>query len=215
MDLDFIQILKDLDGSEIEPEVRTLSISYLEKYWLDELELNSYWLPRKNRVFNPASKDLPDLMFNGGYELIAQKAGVLFTKDEYLAFQKCMKDAGDDYFVVIENNYSRCLTECLPRVRFKFPVGTTWLELNNGNESFPDISYYDLIFNPQKHFFVFGNNCKWGKYSANDYDSTPLDIIGFKAEISSLFRAHFSVSQEEQIELSDWLPSVYREKIKW
>lgn len=83
----------------------------------------------------------------------------MFTKEEYLALQKCMKVSGDDYFVIIENKFATNAIGDYPRLRFKFPVNTTWHELNNDDEKcFSDMSSYDLILNPQKHFYVFGNS---------------------------------------------------------
>ena len=214
MDTDLIQILKDYDSPEIDSQVRDISKLYLENYWLDIMEFNSYWLPIKNKIFNPDSKDLPKLMFNEGFELIVQKAGILFTKEEYFALQKCMKIAGDENFVVIENKYARNTSSNYPHLRFKFSVNTTWKELNNGDEDFSDISSYDLLLNPQKHFFVFGSNGNWGKYTANDYNDTPLDIIGFKPEVAPIFKEQFKQSKEEQKEIRKWLPPEYKKLIK-
>ena len=154
-------------------------------------------------------------MFNESFKLIAQKAGILFTKEEYFALQKCMKVSGDEYFVIIENKFARNAIGDYPRLRFKFSVDTTWKELNNDDEKdFSDISSYDLILNPQKHFYVFGDSGKWGKYVANDYNYTPLDIIGFKPELAHIFKEYFKQSKEEQEEIREWLPHKYKELIK-
>jgi hypothetical protein len=218
MDTDLKQILKGYDTTEYSDCedycVRNLSKRYLEQYWLDIGEFSSFWLPIKNKIFNPFSKDLPELMFNEGFELVAQKAGILFTKEEYHALQKCMKSAGDEYFVIIENKTARnTITDYHP-FRFKFSIGTTWKELNNGDETdFSDISSYDLLLNPQKHFFVFGNSGRWGKYTANDYNDTPLDIIGFKPELASDFKEQFKQQEDEQDEIWEWLPHEYKKLI--
>lgn len=215
MDTDLIQILKEYDSPEIDSQVRNQSKRYLEKYWLDITEFNSCWLRIKNKIFNPDSKDLPELMFNEGFELLAQKAGILFTKEEYYALQKCMKFAGDEYFVIIENKFSMNEIGDYPCLRFKFSVNTTWKELNNDDEkAFSDISSYDLLLNPQKHFFVFGDSGLWGKYTANDYNDTPLDIIGFKLELATIFQEHFKQPKEEQKEIREWLPQEYKKLIK-
>ncbi|NCP85458.1 MAG: hypothetical protein GW823_11325 [Bacteroidetes bacterium] len=214
MDIDLIQILKGYDSPDVDSQVRNLSKLYLKKYWLHIGEFNNYWLSIKNKVFNPDSKDLPELMFNKGFELIAQKAGILFSKEEYYALQKCMESAGDEYFVIIENKYARNATGDYPRLRFKFPVDITWKELNNDDENFSDISSYDLLLNPQKHFFVFGNSGKWGKYTANDYNDTPLDIIGFRQELAPIFQEHFKQPKEEEKEILEWLPQEYKKLIK-
>lgn len=168
MDADLIQILKCFNTAELSPnaDYRAINLSkrYLEKYWLDIGEFNNFWLPIKNKIFNPFSKYLPELMFNKGFELVAQKAGILFTKEEYHALQKCMKSAGDEYFVIIENKTARNKITDYHPFRLKFSAATTWKELNNGDETdFSDISSYDLLLNPQKHFFVFGNGGRLGK----------------------------------------------------
>jgi hypothetical protein len=218
MDTELIQILNEYDSLELGSQDRDLSKRYLEKYWLDITEFYSFWLPIKNKIFNPDSKDLPELMFNEGFKLLAQKAGILFTEVEYYALQKCMKAAGDQFFVIIENkNTLHSIRSDHIRLRFKYPVNTTWIELCNDNEKHlsTEISSYDLLINPQKHFYVFGDSGKWGKYTANAYGYTPLDIIGFKHELASIFQEHFKPSKKEQKEIHKWLPREYSKLIKW
>ncbi|WP_373523284.1 hypothetical protein [Aquiflexum sp.] len=218
MDTELIQILREYDSPELGFQDRDLSKPYLEKYWLDINEFNSFWHFVKNKIFNPDSKDLPELMFNKGFGLLAQKAGILFTKEEYYALQKCMKAAGDQFFVIIENKRTlHSIRSNHIRLRFNYPVNTTWNELCNDNEEHltAEISSYDLLINPQKHFFVFGDSGKWGKYTANAYDYTPLNIIGFKPELSSIFREQFKQQEDEQEEIREWLPQEYKALIKF
>lgn len=195
----------------LDSEVQNLSKKFLDKYWLDNNEYIKYWLPIEKKIFNTASKDLPDLMFNAGFKLIAQRGGVLFTKEEYQALQKCMVNIGDKYFVFIENECVRNLEGSFPHLRFKFPVNTTWEDLNNGDENFPDISF-ETMFIMNKHFFVFGESGKWGKYAASDFGDTPLDLIGFKPELAAIFQKHFNQPTEEEIR--EWLPQEYKKLIK-
>jgi hypothetical protein len=196
----------------IDLEARNLSEFFLKKYWLTNTEMLNFWIPIKNRIFNINSIDLPDLMFNKGFELIAQRGGILFTKEEYFALQNCMKVAGDKYFVLIENKFTRNTEGDFPHLRFKFPADTTWEMLNNGDENFPDISS-EAIFIMNKHFFVFGDSGKWGKYAASDYHNTPLDIIGFKPNLNSIFKEQFKQSKEDQDEIREWLPKNYRNHV--
>ena len=206
---DYKKVLKhfnDLDAKK-------RSEKFLEKFWLSLQELNDFWLPIKDKIFYSDSEDLPDLMFKEGYELMAQRGGILFTKEEYHALQNCMRIAGDKYFVFIENKLSRIEESDLPHLRFKFPVETTWDMLNNGDEDFPDISF-DILFIMNKHFFVFGDSGKWGKYAASNYYDTPLDIIGFKPEISAVFIESFNQSVQEQKEIKEWLPEDYKRIIQ-
>lgn len=215
MDTDLMHICNMYNNSQIDYQIRKLSIRYLKKNWLHITLLNNYWLPIKNSIFKPGSKDLPEQMFNEDFELIAQKAGILFTKEEYSSLQKCMKIAGDQHFVIIENRTKKnTITDYHP-LRFVFSIDTTWEELNNDDDhSYNDISSYDLILNPQKHFFVFGDSGKWGKYTANDYNDTPLDIIGFKPGLAPVFREQFKQTKDEREEIRNWLPQEYKKLIK-
>lgn len=217
MDRELIQILREYDSPELGSQDRDLSKRYLEKYWLNITELSSCWLPIKNAIFNPNSKDFPELMFNKGFELLAQKAGILFSKEEYTALQKCMKAAGDQFFVIIENkDATNAIESDHIRLRFKYSVNTTWNKLCNGNEKhlITEISSYDLLINPQKHFFVFGDSGKWGKYTANDYNNTPIDIMGFKPDLAPIFQEYFKQSKEEKDETREWLPPKYKQLMK-
>lgn len=193
-------------------EARNRSNLFLEKYWLREEEKLDFWELKKDEIFSPNSKDLPSLMFQQEFNLIAYKGGILFTEDEFCALQKCMRIAGDTFFVLIENRYKRNSEGDFPHLQLKFPVEITWTELNNGDEDYPDISY-ETLYIMNKHFFVFGNSGKWGKYAAGDFGNTPIDIIGFKSEMESIFRINFKQSRKEQQEVLEWVPSVYKDLI--
>ena len=213
MDGDFEKIIKQYNNPEVDSQVRILSDKFLNEYWLPNEEMLNFWLPIKNRIFRPDSKDLPDLIFRKDFELIVQRGGILFTKEEYYALQNCMKIAGDKYFVLIENEFVRNTKGGFPHLRFKFPINTTWETLNNGDENYPDISF-ETLFIMDKHFFVFGDSGKWGKYSAGNYGYTPLDIIGFNPELAPVFQEHFKLPKEEWEEIREWLPPKYKRLIK-
>lgn len=53
----------------------------------------------------------------------------------------------------------------------------------------------------------------WGKYTANDYNDTPLDIIGFKPELACDFKEQFKQQADEQEEIWKWLPHEYKKLI--
>ena len=172
----------------LEPYAQTQSQRFLEKFWLSEKEISNDWEAVKNTVFSKDFKRLPDLLYDKDFEMIAQRGGTLFIENEYLLLQECMKIAGDSFFVLIENRFIRERTDNdLPHLQFKFPVNTSWEELNNGNENYPDIAH-DLLWVMNKEFFVFGDSGKWGKYAACDYFETPLDLIGFRSELSPIFK---------------------------
>ncbi len=213
MNNDLNKMLKLYDDPIVDKELRSLSKEFISTYWLCDNDLENYWLPLKNIIFKSESKDIPDLMFNSSFELIVQRGGILFSKEEYSALQNCMRIAGDTYFVLIENKFTRNTEADFPHLRFKFPIETTWEELNNGDENFPDISF-ETIFIMNKHFFVFGDSGKWGKYAASDYKYTPLDIIGFKTELATIFHKNFKQPKKEQEEVWKWLPQEYKKLIK-
>jgi hypothetical protein len=177
-------------------EVKKQSKLFLDNFWLTEKEFQDNWLKIKNHIFNSVAKNLPDKIFNNGYEEVIKQGGVLFTQAEYEMLQECMKKAGDKYFIILENSSVRKIESGqLPHLQFKFPVNTTWEELNNGDEHFPDISY-ELLWVMNKDFYVFGDSALWGKYSAIDYFDTPFEILGFKQNISSCFRSRFKQENE-------------------
>lgn len=210
MEKSFKEIMKFFSEFQIQLQTQ----KFLEKFWLSEEDKQSYWESTKNKIFPTSSKRLPDILFNKGFMLIAQRGGTLFTQEEYQLLQECMKTTGDKFFVIIENRFVRKKGDTdMPYLQFKFPISTTWEELNNGDENCPDISY-DLLWIMDKEFFVFGDSGKWGKYAACDYYDTPLDIIGFKPEYEPIFRESFKQSQEEWVEIKEWLPSKYKEIIK-
>ena len=192
-----------------EPQMKNMTADFLRKYWLNGDELQSLWLPIKDSIFKKGSKRLPDMMFEDNYELIAQKGGVLFTKNEFLFLQKCMRVFGEQTFVLIENSFVRERNETsLPYLHFKFPVDITWEALNNGNENMPDISF-DVLWMMDKEFFVFGDSGVWGKYVGIEYNDTPIDVIGFKPELSS----HFIQLKKKLDEIWEWLPPIYKERM--
>lgn len=197
-----------------ELQIRVRSQKFLENFWIDEEDKLNYWELIKNKIFYSTFKHMPDTLFNEEFEQIVQRGGTLFTQEEYLLLQKCMKMAGDMFFVVIENNFVRKKEDDnIPYLQFKFPICTTWEELNNGDENYPDISY-DLLWIMDKEFFVFGDSGKWGKYAACDYYDTPIDIIGFKPELAFVFQECFKQSREEQDDIRKWLPPNYRNLIE-
>ena len=220
MDRNLEQILKVYSEPSINLQVRSLSKKYIEAYWLNDVEMLNYWLPIKERIFRSDSNDFPDLMFNEGFELIAQIGGILFTQEEYYSLQQCMKVAGDKYFVLVENEFVRDTKNYFPHLRFKFPIDTTWNMLNNGDEDFLDISY-ETLFADGKSFFIFGDSGKWGKYSAwgksslSNHYNTPLDMIGFRPELAAVFQKYFKQPKEDMEDIWERLPPKYKKLIKW
>jgi hypothetical protein len=206
-----------------EPQTRHISEEYLKKYWLNDGDWQSFWQPLKDKIFRSESTCLPDMMFKDDFALIALIGGVVFTEDDFKALQNCMLEAGDKWFVIVENKYmqpvitgndGKIIIHLL--LQFKFPVEITWDELLNGG-----LISMELFETSYKDFFVFGDSGKWGKYAANEYwdtsvdpAGTPLDIIGFKPELAHIFQEHFRQPKEEQEEIREWLPLNYKGLIK-
>ena len=87
----------------LEPYAQTQSQRFLEKFWLSDKEISNDWEAVKNTIFSKDFKRLPDILYDKDFEMIAQRGGTLFIENEYLLLQECMKIAGDNFFVLIEN----------------------------------------------------------------------------------------------------------------
>ena len=160
---------------------------YLQKYWLPEQEYLSYWKPIQDKIF-VQDKDLPELIYYSEFEIIVANGGCLFTKENFLQLQKAIQEVEEKFFIVVQNVQEYTNEE--PMFRMKFPVSITWSEITSGIY----ISSILLEMN-YNEYFVFGESGKWGKYSATDY-VRPLDIIGFKQELSSFFQEQFTQRQK-------------------
>ena len=192
--------------SKLVPQVnwgnKDLAAQYLQKYWLPEQDYLSTWKPIQDTIFIQG-KGLPDLIYKAEFEMIALRGGCLFIEEDFLQLQEVMRVIGEEYFVVIQ--HSQDFTEGEPMFRMKFPVNITWEEITSGN--YISAILLEMSYN---EYFVFGSRANWGKYSASDYEN-PVDIIGFKPELASIFQAHFKQPKEEQEEIREWLPQKYKE----
>ncbi|AEW03410.1 hypothetical protein A4D02_35990 [Niastella koreensis] len=180
---------------------KQLAEKYLQKYWLTAHDYLSVWKPIQDKIFIEG-KRLPDLIYHTEFDIIALRGGCLFLEEDFMQLQKAMQEAGEEYFVIIQ--HSQAFTEGEPMFRMKFPVNITWQELTSGN--YISAVLFEMSYN---EYLVFSESGNWGKYSANDYDH-PLDIIGFKPELASIFREQFKQPKVEQEEIREWLPQVYK-----
>ncbi len=185
---------------------KELAEKYLQKYWLPEQEYLNVWKPVQDEIF-VEGKNLPELIYHPEFEMIALRGGNLFVEEDFLQLQKAMQEVGEEYFVIIQ--HSQEFTDGEPMFRMKFPVNITWEELTSGN--YISAVLLEMSYN---EYFVFGKSGNYGKYSANDYEY-PIDIIGFKPELSHIFQEYFKQAREEQKEIREWLPQKYRELIKY
>ncbi len=181
---------------------RDIALKYLTKYFISEQEYLIKWKNILNKIFTNQEIGLPEIVFKKKYNIIVNRGGVLFIKDEFEFLKQCIKEIGDNYIVIIQNTFGK--ESKIPPFRMKYPIDVSWEELNNGNF----ISTV-LIETYTNEYFVFSESGAWGKYSANDYEY-PLDIIGFTQEYSHIFQKYFKPNNEELNEIWEWLPEKYR-----
>lgn len=179
---------------------------YLKRYWLSSDEYERKWKQVQDRVFINQEIGLPQMVFASGYLLQASRGGCLFVQDEFVRLQKCTKAVSEQFLFVIENTFGGRVKE--PIFRMKFPTSISWDELAGGN-----FASAILLEMPHKEYFVFGESGSWGKYVANDYES-PLDILGFKREVASVFRNKFRPSEVEEREIALVLPPAYKTRLR-
>lgn len=174
---------------------------YLQKYWLPDHEYQSQWRPIEEMIFNHG-KGLPDLAFKPTFNMLALRGGGLFEEQDFKQLQKTIRELGEDHIVIIQR--SQGFTEGEPVFRMKFPSEISWEELVSGN--FISAVLLEMHYN---EYYVFGESGTWGKYAANDYDY-PMDILGFKPEVSPIFMEEFKQPREEWEEIQGWLPEEYK-----
>lgn len=167
---------------------------YLERYWLTNSELHQKWLKIKNSIYFKDLNPFEYRIFKLNFEIIIQKGGLIFTKDEFKKLQSCMKKTGDASFVIIEDydEFNLSDSSILP-LRFKYKANISWHEMNINKFKISEGICYELFQRPVRNYFVYGDSGKWGKYVANDY-LYPLDFIGFKKEYSNIFNKRFTSS---------------------
>jgi hypothetical protein len=196
----FSKLVKEADwGNE------QLAEKYLKKYWLSEQEYLRVWKPIQDEIFLKGTS-LPNLVYQPDFDMFALRGGCLFVEEDFKQLQKAMQDIGEEYFVIIQ--HSQAFTEGEPMFRMKYPVNITWKELTSGN--YISAVLLEMSYN---EYFVFSASGDWGKYAANDYDY-PVDLIGFKIELTQIFQRHFKLPKEEQEEIWSRLPQEYKKLIK-
>jgi hypothetical protein len=184
---------------------RDAATAYMNKYWLSDTEYESIWQPIERTIFHQR-KTLPEMVFRDNFDIIACVGGVLMEESDVPNFRSCMNLTGDHEWVVVENLFERQQSHHWPPFRMKYPRSITWEELMSGNY----IS--SVLFEwPGREYFIFGNSGVWGMYAASDYIH-PLNIIGYRPEYASSFKTAFALSDEERLEIADWIPPVYRQR---
>lgn len=151
---------------------------YLAKYWLDKTEYERIWRGIQNSVFNKSADHFPENMFLKNFELIPNVGGTLFTEKTLKSLQMCLRETGDQNFVIIQNDFGK---ENPVAFKMKYPSEISWKEIMSGN-------YISTALFEKFHdeYFVFGESGSWGRYVINDA-SPPLDITGVKHKFISVF----------------------------
>lgn len=188
--------------SENEWGNKEIASKYLKKYYLQEKEYKTLWKPIQNSIFQNENIGLPEKIFKEKFSLLAIRGGILFEKEDFEKLQNTIKKIGNKNLIIIQNDFGGMVKK--PLLRMKYPANITWSELMSGN--FISTVLFEMFAN---EYLVFSESGNWGKYSANDYDF-PLDIIGFKHELASLFEEQFKQHNEDIEELEKWLPLNYK-----
>lgn len=190
-------------GFYVEPETRKQTEAYFERYWLLKSEYNAKWKSILETIYVVSGPNFPHVKFHSGFEFLALRGGRVFTEQDFSFLSHCIKNIGDENFVLVENVDENNPHHGEPPLRFKFPSCITWSELMAGG-----YVSQELFEAPVKEYFVFGDTGTWGKYVANDY-VYPLDIVGFQRRYSELFKKQFAPLIEPQT--AEWLPREYIE----
>lgn len=183
-----------------------VAIDYLERYWLSLPEYLKIAKPVQDQVFINQDVGLPSIVFPPQFDLHVLRGGCLFVPDEFARLQECTRSISENFLFVIENTFAGRVKE--PTFRMRFPSDISWDEISDGNF----ISSI-LLEMPHKEYFVFGESGAWGKYVANDY-KFPLDVLGFKPEVSKVFMDNFKISETECRELLNVIPPAYSSRIR-
>jgi hypothetical protein len=189
---------KKIGPYEVYPDSKT----YLDKYLLSEEAYVSHWQPIKNKIFDNKVHWLPGRIFLPEFKLMSFAGGGTFAEKDFLLLQSCMRELGEQYFVVMQNyEYACTLSTLEPElgipvlgIKLRYPIDVTWKELYTGDELTTEL--IDGFGGDE--CYVFGESGLWGKYAANDYvdwgknpPGGPLDILGFKASCAELFQTTF------------------------
>lgn len=183
---------------------KALAEMYLEKYWLTEQEYIATWQSIQDRIF-VRNTGLPDQVFQQEFELVALRGGCLMTENVFRQIQDAVLEIGDDHLIVIQ--HSQEFTSGEPMFRMKFPINIQWKELVSGN--YISAVLLEMSLN---EYHLFSESGNWGMYCASDYKD-PLKIVACRTRIASRFIRHIIQSAEEKRELTDWLPTGYKERM--
>lgn len=177
------------------PESRGATRVFFQRFWLKEQRLNSFWRPVIDTVFRRLGRGYIDIDVDEDWVLIPMVGGSVFTQVEYSLLMAYAIEIGDVTYAVIEDyDVQDPPHNSGPPLRFEFPCTALWGEVNSGGY----ISV-ELFHMPHKDYFVVGNQGKWAKYVANDYE-LPLNLLfvrrGLQSEFMTAFDPFFRKDEE-------------------
>jgi hypothetical protein len=165
-------------------------IKYLEKYWLNKEELDKIWKPIRNTIFKGDFWSLPDGIFPKDFETITLIGGsVLHNEEYYKRVQQCMNEAGDKYFIIVEdydesnppgNSPPQPGVIDWPPLHFKFPSNIGYKEVMSG-----EFVSEEVMWVGDRNYFFYGDSRNWGIYAEDGFNS--LSFIGFKSNSPHCF----------------------------
>lgn len=143
---------------------------YLDNYWIDRESLERDWAPLIESAFSRSSGKMS---ITEGYAVDILQGGILFTRDEFLAFVASAKGAGAKSFAVVEDMGQPRWNalQAFDFFRFSYPIDIHWDEMTHSSALAQDV-----FERPIRCFFVITDNGKVGKYANNDVD-TPYDLV--------------------------------------
>ena len=149
------------------------TVQYLDNYWIDRDRFSQDWSHLIQSTFRRSSGKVSVVE---GCAVDFLQGGILFAKDEFLAFLDQARATGATRFAVIEDiglpDWGN--PQEFNFFRFSYPTNVDWDEMAHSS-----ILAQDIFERPIRCYFVVTDNGKIGKYANNDADS-PYDLIFHK-----------------------------------
>lgn len=202
----------------------SIAEEYLKEYCLSENEESRLRIIQESVFY--LSKQLPDMIFRKDFEFITLLGGAMFEEKDFGQFKSCLKQIGEQNFIVFQDIFGFKDTDINNALRMRFPSDISWNELMSGN--YISTILFESFYN---HYYVFGESGDWGMYVANEGykedeklvgEPAPIRVIGFNPKYRDVFRTAFKILDgeysenvdyipyEERPSLKEWVPKVYR-----
>ncbi len=197
---------------------------YLEKYGVSQQDQDCCDFVQKSVFY--LDRQLPDMIFRKNFEFVTLLGGAMFEEKDLSQFKSCLKQVGEQHFVVVQDTFGFEPGTVNNVLRMRFPSDISWDELMSGNY----IS--TVLFEPfYNHYYVFGESGEWGMYVANEGyigdrqiagGPAPIRLIGFNPKYRDIFRDTLEIPEggycenvdyileEERPDIKEWVPEKYR-----